>query len=574
MQAIILATDEQPHLPPLTDGIPTPLLPVVDRPVMAHAVEILARAGYKEVLVSLCNRGGPIAAYFGSGKRWGVDIRYLTQREGWGSAGAMKWAARLLNQTFLVLPGDSLVDLDVEAALAYHRTHGGVATVILREARANGASPSMQLAAGNRVVGVSYGASGAVELVASHAFIFEPGVLRYIPPDCHFDSVRDLIPALLAAGEPVFGYHMDGYWNPLDSLQSYQTAQHVVLYSAYRQNDSLSADAHPTVCVRFPSLDARQIASGIWVGANASIHPSVKLAAPVYIGANSWIGREVELEPGTVIGSNVVIDEEATVSNSTIVSETYVGRLVDVDHRVVIEATMIDPTTGDCMRVTDPFLLSRVGLPIGTPSRISRVYNTVLASLILVVLSPVIALTWLLACIGSAGHPFVRMPRVGQRIETIDGQELHIFQLVHFRTRKANGKHLLFGRLIERWELHRLSELSNVIRGDMALVGVKPLTLEEAQLLGEDWQQKRFDVSAGLTGLWYLQPESSNDLDTVLVADVYYVATHSWRGNLSILAKTPARWFRRHTFFDSYVQGGEEARREEAKHSASSQPVL
>ena len=509
MQAIILATDEQPHLPPLTDTIPAPLLPIVDRPVMAHTVEVLARAGYKDVLVSLCNRGGPIAAYLGSGKRWGVDIRYITQREGWGSAGTLKWAARLLNQTFLVLPGDSLVDFDIEAAMAYHRAHGGTATVVLHRARTDNTYLSEQFTAESWIIGMSDG-----ELAVPGAFIFEPDVLRYIPQDCYFDSVHDLMPALLAAGESVFGYHMHGYWNPLDSLQSYQEAQQVVLRSAY-QYMLQASETPPMPYVRFPSFDGRQVAPGIWVGANASIHPSVKLAAPVYIGANSWIGREVELEPGTVIGSNVVVDEEATVSNSTIVSETYVGRLVDVHHRIVVEATMIDPTTGDCMRVTDPFLLSRVGLPAGTPSRIGRFYNTLLASVILFTLSPAIVVTWLLAYIGSAGHPFVRVPRVGERVQTLDGsrQELRIFQLVHFRTRKTNGKCFPFGRLLERWELHRLPELSNVIRGDMALVGVKPLTLKEAQLLSEDWQQKRYDVSAGLTGLWYLQPESSNDFD-------------------------------------------------------------
>src|SRR3954452_16345840 len=131
MHILLLATDEQPKLALLADTLPTPLVPIVNRPVMAVAVEILARAGYKDLLVSLCNRGGSIASYFGDGSRWGVQIEYLTQREGWGSAGALAWASQLLTETVLVLPADSILDLDIDAALAFHRAHGGPATMIV-----------------------------------------------------------------------------------------------------------------------------------------------------------------------------------------------------------------------------------------------------------------------------------------------------------------------------------------------------------------------------------------------------------------------------------------------------------
>src|SRR5215217_7439820 len=133
MHILLLATDEQPKLPLLTEALPTPLVPIVNRPVMAVAVEILARAGNKEMFVSLCNRGGSIASYFGNGSRWGVQIEYLIQREGWGSAGALAWAGNLLTETVLVLPADSIIDLDIDAALAFHRAHGGLATMIVHE---------------------------------------------------------------------------------------------------------------------------------------------------------------------------------------------------------------------------------------------------------------------------------------------------------------------------------------------------------------------------------------------------------------------------------------------------------
>src|SRR3954447_2802431 len=139
MHILLLATDEQPKLQRLTEALPTPLVPIVNRPVMAVAVEILARAGYKDLLVSLCNRGGSIASYFGDGSRWGVQIEYLTQREGWGSAGALAWAGQLLTETVLVLPADSIIDLDISAALSFHRAHGGLATMIVHAQSEGGA---------------------------------------------------------------------------------------------------------------------------------------------------------------------------------------------------------------------------------------------------------------------------------------------------------------------------------------------------------------------------------------------------------------------------------------------------
>jgi lipopolysaccharide/colanic/teichoic acid biosynthesis glycosyltransferase len=98
---------------------------------------------------------------------------------------------------------------------------------------------------------------------------------------------------------------------------------------------------------------------------------------------------------------------------------------------------------------------------------------------------------------------------------------------------------------MERWELNRLPELFNVLRGDMALVGVKPLRPEEVSYLSEEWHQKRHDFPAGLTGLWYQQTDPSSDLDTVIIADIYYAATRSWRGDLLLFLRTPSIWARR-----------------------------
>lgn len=540
MQAIILATDEEHRLPPLTNNIPGPLLPVVDRPAMAMTVEILARAGLKRILVSLYNQGGPIAAYFGSGKHWGVDLEYVAQRESWGSAGSLKWAGRLLDSTFLVLPGDALIDLDIEATLAFHKAHGGPATVVLHTPAPGSSAPQVNLGPDARL------ADEGRPLSVTGAFVFEPSVLEHIPARSRCDILGGLIPALIAAGEPVHGIQMAGYWSPLDSLRTFQEAQQVVLYSAFKEQDPEVAGEGPRARVRYPALSSRQFVPGVWVGQNHSIHPSVKIAAPVYIGSNSYIGREVEIGSGTVIGSNVVIDDEATVSGSTILSETYVGQLVKVESRVVTASSISDPTSGETTEVVDPFLLSHVGAQSEGPNRLARALNGAVAAALLTIASPLLALLWLLSFIGSGGRPIARLRRVGQRITNPDGSPgLHSFDLLNFQTRRRGGGYMPGGRWMERWELNRLPELCNVLRGDMALVGVKPLSPAEAAQLTEEWHQKRNDMQAGITGLWYQQTDPSSDLDTVVIADVYYTATRTWASDLMLLLRTPSIWAHR-----------------------------
>jgi NDP-sugar pyrophosphorylase family protein len=546
MQVIILATDEQRKLPPLTERLPAPMLPIVDRPVLATTVEILARAGYKQLLLSLYERGGQIAAYFGGGRRWGVDIKYVTQRQAWGTAGALRWAGGLLGETFLALPGDSLYDLDIEAALNFHYAHGGIATAILHAPRKATSSYTALSSDDGRLVGIAPASAEAEGLQVTGAFIFEPAALRYIPQRDSFDTVAELLPALIEAGEQVYGYTMSGYWNPLDSLAAYQEAQQVYLYSAFAQHSPELVSSGPAERVRYPSLEARNIAPGVWVGRDHSIHPSVKIAAPVYIGNNSWIGREVELGVGTVIGDGVVIDDEATVSGSTILSSTYVGRLVNVEDKVVTADSISDPSASATTRIVDPFLIARVGAAAEGRSPGRRLMSSVATMGLIILLSPFFLLAGLIALVGNGGRILVRYPRVGQRVGSINSSP-RTFQLIQFRTRRNNGSFALGGRMLERWELNRLPELLNVLRGDMGLVGVKPLSPEDAAKLTEEWHQRRHEVPAGVTGLWYLQTEPDSDLDTVIVTDVYYTATRNWRGDMLLLLRTPGTWLRRHT---------------------------
>jgi lipopolysaccharide/colanic/teichoic acid biosynthesis glycosyltransferase len=119
-----------------------------------------------------------------------------------------------------------------------------------------------------------------------------------------------------------------------------------------------------------------------------------------------------------------------------------------------------------------------------------------------------------------------------------------VLRLLRLRTRLPNQSFLPLGQWLEQWEGHRLPELWSVVCGELALVGVKPLTAAEESHLTEEWQMVRYQIAAGFTGLWYSQPNPEEQFDLLCMADSYQAATDSWQQALMYLGRTPLAWFR------------------------------
>lgn len=550
MQVLLVATNEQPKLWPLTSSLAAPLLPVANRPVMAIAVEILARAGYKQLLASLYQRGGSIAAYFGAGRRWGVQIDYITQREPWGSAGTLRWAASLIHEAVLVWPADMLLDLDVADALAFHQASGSALTLIAARDRDCQIPKPLLVDPDGRALLPGSAPLDRPATEFTGAFICEPHLIQHIPARTVYDTYHQLVPAVLAAGEAVYVYETHAYWNPLTTFSEYQEAQRVFLYSAYQGSAAAQAGVAPPQ-MRYASIEGQQIAPGIWVAANSVIHPNARLAPPLCIGEGCRIGYGAELGPEVVIGSSVVVDDEATVQHSTILRRTYVGKLVNVAGRIVHHSSITDITTSESTDVVDSFLLSEVGPSIVNKHRLIRATQVLIAGIALLLLLPVLLMLSLAVCIFAGRRVLRRVPRMGVRAADLGrGVGPKRFKTLVFCTQKPDGTAHVCGRWMQRWELERLPELWNVITGDLALVGVRPMSPVEVASLQEAWEQKRNEYPAGFTGLWYVHGTHSHGLEASLleaslIDDAYYTATRSWQGDLGLICRTPQAWWRR-----------------------------
>jgi lipopolysaccharide/colanic/teichoic acid biosynthesis glycosyltransferase len=247
----------------------------------------------------------------------------------------------------------------------------------------------------------------------------------------------------------------------------------------------------------------------------------------------------------------VIVDDGATVDQSILLDRTYVGHLVNIKEAVVHGATIINSASAEHTHVTDSFLLSRIEATTAPPGRTWQVLNQACALFLIIAVLPLILPLALAVYITSGFRLLHRSAHLGKILKNAEGNgdkelSFETFDLFSFQTRQRNGAYTILGGWMEALDLHRLPELLNVLRGDIHMIGVKPLMPNDTSYLMEEWHQRRNECVPGFTGLWYIQTDPGSDFDTILVNDVYYSATRTWQGDIRILFRTPGAWLRRY----------------------------
>jgi mannose-1-phosphate guanylyltransferase/phosphomannomutase len=133
MKAVIMAGGEGTRLRPLTCGLPKPMIPVANRPVMEHIIELLKKYDIDDIAVTLYYMPEIIKEHFQDGRQFGVDLNYFVEEKPLGTAGSVKNAEELLNETFIVISGDALTDIDLKKAVDFHNEKGSIATLVLKK---------------------------------------------------------------------------------------------------------------------------------------------------------------------------------------------------------------------------------------------------------------------------------------------------------------------------------------------------------------------------------------------------------------------------------------------------------
>src|SRR5919202_4728988 len=232
MKAMILAAGKGTRLFPLTGVIPKPVAPVAGKPVLRHIFELLARRGVDEIHVNVHYLADVILGLYGEKTRVGGAEVFLSREERlMGTAGGAKRLASLagnFNESFVVVMGDALTDIDVRELVAFHEEKGAIATLALKRVEDASEYGVAELDAGKNVLGFQEKPEvqeAVSNLANTGVYVLEPEVLDYIPDGTFSDFVRDVFPRLLESGEKVVGYEGDFYWSDIGTLKSYRSAQ-------------------------------------------------------------------------------------------------------------------------------------------------------------------------------------------------------------------------------------------------------------------------------------------------------------------------------------------------------------
>jgi len=222
-RAMVLAAGFGTRLAPLTDTTPKPLLPVAGVPFLEHVLSLLRAGGIREVVINLHHLGHRIEEHVGDGARFGLAVRYSREASILDTGGGIKHAEPLLaGEPFVVVNGDSLLEVELPDLFAFHRTRGGMATMALRadaDAARYGLVEIDRDARVRRIVGLPAGAetTGLRGFMFPGLHVLEPAIFAHMEPGGVFSITRVTYVALLARGIPIFGYETAARWINIDT---------------------------------------------------------------------------------------------------------------------------------------------------------------------------------------------------------------------------------------------------------------------------------------------------------------------------------------------------------------------
>jgi mannose-1-phosphate guanylyltransferase/phosphomannomutase len=311
MKAVIMAGGEGTRLRPLTSNAPKPMLPLVNRPMMEHVVELLKEHGFDEIVVTVAFMANAIRNYFGDGAEHGISIRYATEETPLGTAGSVRNAMEYLTERFLVISGDVLTDIDLGAIVRFHEDHKAMATIGLAHVENPlefGIVITREDGTIERFLEKPTWGQVFSDTINTGIFVLEPEIFDYIPPDQPVDFSSEVFPRLLADGKPLFGAVADGYWEDVGNLEAYLRAHKDILDGK--------------VALNVPGFEVQP---GVWVGEGAEIGPEATIDGPAVIGDNCRVEGNARIGPYTVLGANVRVRGEASLDRVVVDDNAYLG---------------------------------------------------------------------------------------------------------------------------------------------------------------------------------------------------------------------------------------------------------
>lgn len=327
MKAVVMAGGEGSRLRPLTINRPKPMVPLVDRPVVAHTFELLKIHGFTDIIVTVQYLANIIQDYFEDGSAFGLNITYAVEESPLGTAGSVKNAQAALDEPFLVISGDALTDIDLGSVVRAHHDHDAMVTITLKRSESPldyGVVITDEHGRIRQFLEKPSWGELFSDTVNTGIYVVNPRVFEYIEDGKSVDWSKDVFSALLRDGHLLYGHIAEGYWTDIGTLDAYMRAT-----ADYLQGR-----------VKLPRYGS-PIGGDIWVGGEVEIAPDARLYGPVYLGHGVKIKGGVTINGPTVIRDYTIVDTQARIDRSIVWRNSYIGERSELRGAIVTRQSNI-----------------------------------------------------------------------------------------------------------------------------------------------------------------------------------------------------------------------------------------
>jgi NDP-sugar pyrophosphorylase family protein len=305
MKAMVMAAGLGTRLRPLTDFLPKPMMPIANRPVLHHLLNLLHRHDVRDVGINVHAFPEMIQTYFVDGSALDMTIRWSYEPELLGTAGGTKkledfWGG----EPILVISGDSLHDIDVTALLGHHRRTGALATLTVKPVSDPSAYGVVILDRDTRVRGFQEKPrreAARSDLANCGVYVIEPELLERIPSGEFVDFGEQVWPSLVAANERIYAYTTMAYWNDIGDLDELRNT----IFDAVLGH----------VRVEIPG---EEVAPGVWAEDGCEIPDSAAIDGPVVLGRNVSISQDAQIRGPAAIGADSRVGVGAAIRNAAL----------------------------------------------------------------------------------------------------------------------------------------------------------------------------------------------------------------------------------------------------------------
>ncbi len=577
MKGFILGAGIGRRLLPLSNEIPAPMLPILNKPLIVYIIEHFKKFGINEIKINLHHLPEIIDSYLGDGENFDIKICYSLERDLVGTAGAIKRVESYFNDTVLVHYGNCFANIDLSDFYYFHKQKKSILSyaVIHNEKYPN--INEIYFNHNSRIIKYRYRNKRCESpYIPAGIFLVEMEILNYIPRS-YFSFEEDLLKLVCEKELKSYAYLINGEYFKIEYPKD-------LLNVNLRALNILSTTENKLIFGNISNISKDVIEN---------------LTYPIFLGENSEIKKNVNIKGSAVIGDEVFIDSGTTISNSLILNNSYIGKNVEIINSIVYKNLCINTLSDFGIYVTDEFILSSTNKDM-LKDKIKkfsfRLLDILLSLIGIILLSPLMLLIAIAIKIDSPGAILFKSKRIKQPelIEKTDKwykyEPEKIVYYLKFRTMKhtINEKEkpstlnvydegpyfkakedprvTRVGKFLRKSSLDEIPLLFNVLLGDLSLVGIWGLPPEEAIELKEKGISKslpstkdlaiaRFKGRLGLAGYWQSRGRSELTAEERTIHDTVqsigfiedkkirerlgeYVKTDSVKGYISLILDT------------------------------------